>query len=71
MSPTAQTSPFWRPIEEFDGEMFCILSSGLPESATIFKYKGDLPAWAKFWMPLPPIPRELRQNAYETFDDLQ
>jgi hypothetical protein len=63
--------PSWRPIQEFNGEMFCLLSSGLPESYTVLKYKGDIPSWAKFWMPIPPIPREVRKKAYEAFDDLQ
>ena len=44
--------------------MFSIMSSGIPDSAEVVKYKGDVPAWAAFWMPLPAIPKELRDAPF-------
>lgn len=57
--------------------MFSIMSSGIPDSAEVVKYKGDVPAWAKFWMPLPAIPKDLldapfiphEQNEYDEYDE--
>lgn len=54
----------WQPIHTFNGEMFSIMSSGIPDSAEVVKYKGDVPAWAAFWMPLPAIPKELRDAPF-------
>jgi len=48
---------YWRPIEAFNGEMFSIMTNGIPEGTEIVKYKGEVPAWARWWMPLPTTPR--------------
>jgi hypothetical protein len=49
----------WRPIETFDNRMFSIMSTGIPDSAEVVKYKGDVPEWAAMWTALPPIPRNI------------
>lgn len=54
----------WQPIHTFKGAMFSIMSSGIPESAEVVKYKGNVPRWAKYWMPLPVIPKELREAEF-------
>ena len=53
----AQPTQHWRPIEEFNGEMFTIMTNGIPEGTEIVKYKGEVPTWARWWMPLPTTPR--------------
>lgn len=49
----------WRPIETFDNRMFSIMTTGIPDSAEVVKYKGDVPEWAAMWTALPPIPRNI------------
>lgn len=47
----------WKPIETFDGSMFSLMSSGIPDCTEVVKYKGEVPEWAKWWMPLPSVLR--------------
>ena len=54
----------WQPIHTFNGSMFSIMSNGIPDSAEVVKYKGNVPAWAAFCMPLPPVPEELRDTPF-------
>ena len=53
----AQPTQHWRPIEEFNGDTFTIMTNGIPEGTEVVKYKGEIPAWARWWMPLPTTPR--------------
>jgi len=48
----------WQPIECFDGDMFVLLTNGIPEHTTVYKYKGHIPEWATHWMPLPILPKK-------------
>ena len=56
----------WRPMETFDHRMFYIISTGIPDSCEVMKYKGDIPDHGVIWMPLPPIPRELVEQTRGT-----
>lgn len=49
----------WRPIETFDHRMFSVMTTGIPDSCEVVKYKGDVPEWAAMWTSLPPIPRTI------------
>ena len=42
----------WQPIECFDGDMFVLLTNGMPEYTTVYKYKGHIPEWATHWKPI-------------------
>ena len=42
----------WKPIEEFDGSMFSIMTDGTPDRTEVIKYKGFIPDWAKYYKPL-------------------
>lgn len=42
----------WKDIDTFDSSMFSIMSDGTPEGTEVVKYKGEVPSWAKYWMPL-------------------
>ena len=44
---------YWRPIESFDNRMFSLMSNGTPDTCEVVKYKGEIPAWATQWCPLP------------------
>lgn len=48
---TRQTQ--YRPISEFDGRMFSIMSDGTPEGTDVFKYKGHVPERFIKWAALP------------------
>ena len=47
----------WLPIEKFNGETFSIMTNGLPDCTEVVKYKGTVPQWARWWKPLPALPR--------------
>lgn len=49
----------WKPIETFDRRMFSLMTTGIPDSTEVVKYKGEVPEWAQLWMSLPPIPRNI------------
>lgn len=48
----------WQPIDTFDRSMFSIMTTGIPDSTEVVKYKGEVPEWANMWIALPPIPRK-------------
>jgi hypothetical protein len=47
----------WRPIEEFNGDMFTLMTNGTPDCTEVVKYKGEIPSWALWWKPLPQLPK--------------
>jgi uncharacterized coiled-coil DUF342 family protein len=46
----------WKPIEDFDRRMFSLMSTGIPDSTEVVKYKGEIPDWAAVWTEVPPLP---------------
>ena len=53
---TNEQAATWLPISTFDNRMFSLMSDGTPEGTEVVKYKGEVPDWAKWWMPLPILP---------------
>lgn len=52
----------WQPIDTFDRRMFSIMTTGIPDSCEVVKYKGEVPDWAAMWTSIPPIPRAVEKD---------
>lgn len=64
----------WQPINTFKEGKLSIVTNGefnsvyATEFTDVVKFKVDIPNWAMFWMPIPNIPKKLRDSDVDSYD---